>query len=101
MSFFKNKNILVTGGTGLIGRQLVDILLEYEANVTIVSLDDNIIAPEGVKFQKADLRKFENCLDVCRGKEIVFNLVGIKGSPKMAMSKPASFFVPTITKLRE
>lgn len=97
MSFFKNKNILVTGGTGLIGRQLVDILLKYEANVTIVSLDDNIIAPKGVKFQKADLRKFENCLDVCRGNEIVFNLVGIKGSPKMAMSKPASFFVPTIT----
>jgi len=97
MSFFKNKNVLVTGGTGLIGRQLVDLLISHDANVTIVSLDDNIIAPKEVNFQRADLRKLENCLDVCKGKEIVFNLVGIKGSPKMAMSKPASFFVPTIT----
>ena len=39
MGFYKNKNILVTGGTGLIGRPLVDLLLAQGANVTIVSLD--------------------------------------------------------------
>ena len=97
MSFFKNKNVLVTGGTGLIGRQLVDLLVSYGSNVTVVSLDDSVTAPKDVKFLKTDLRKFDNCIDVCKGQEIVFNLVGIKGSPRMAMTKPASFFVPTIT----
>ena len=39
MGFYKGKNVLVTGGTGLIGRPLVDLLLKEEAIVTIVSLD--------------------------------------------------------------
>ena len=97
MSFFKGKRVLVTGGTGLIGTQLVKLLLNHEANITIVSLDDPKTAPERVKFVNKDLRIFDNCVDVCKNQEIVFNLVGIKGSPKMTMSKPASFFVPTIT----
>ena len=41
MKFYKNKNILVTGGTGMIGIPLVKMLLEFGANVTIASLDDN------------------------------------------------------------
>ena len=36
---FTGKNVLVTGGTGLIGRQVVDILCDAGANVAIVSLD--------------------------------------------------------------
>ena len=32
---FKNKNILITGGTGLIGRQLTDMLVELNANVVV------------------------------------------------------------------
>ena len=37
---FKGKSCLVTGGTGLIGRQVVDLLCTAGADVTIVSLDD-------------------------------------------------------------
>ncbi len=37
MGFYKDKKVLVTGGTGLIGRPLVDMLIEEEANITIVS----------------------------------------------------------------
>src|SRR5687768_15389614 len=97
MSFYKDKKILVTGGTGLIGRPLVEILVKQGADVDIVSLDDPSRAPEGVKFVKADLREFSNCMDACRGKEIVFHLAGIKGSPVLNQKQPASFFVPTIT----
>ena len=41
--FFNNKSILVTGGTGLIGRAVVKILCDANANVKIVSLDDIIV----------------------------------------------------------
>ena len=37
---FKDKECLVTGGNGLIGRQVVKILCDAGARVTIVSLDD-------------------------------------------------------------
>ena len=62
MKFYKNKNILVTGGTGMIGIPLVKMLLEFGANVTIASLDDKKLAPKGSVFFKADLRDFKNCL---------------------------------------
>ena len=39
MSFYNCKKVLVTGGTGLIGRPLLDLLLEAKANITCVSLD--------------------------------------------------------------
>ncbi len=96
MSFYKDKNVLVTGGTGLIGRPLLELLLNEGANVTCVSLDKPIDLDERINFVKTDLRNFENCLDICKGKDLVFNLVGVKGSPKMCKEKPASFYVPTI-----
>ncbi len=96
MSFYKNKNVLVTGGTGLIGRPLLELLLKEEANITCVSLDKPIDLDKRINFVNTDLRNFENCLNVCKGKDFVFNLVGVKGSPKMCKEKPASFYVPTI-----
>ena len=96
MSFFKDKNVLVTGGTGLIGRPLVEMLIKRGAKVTIVSLDDPSRAPSGSSFVKADLRELSSCVEVCKGQEIVFQLAGVKGSPAMCAKQPASFFVPTL-----
>ena len=39
LNSFNNKDIVVTGGTGLIGRQVVNLLLEANANVRVISLD--------------------------------------------------------------
>lgn len=97
MSFYKDKKILVTGGTGLIGRPLVEKLVKAGGKVVVVSLDDLKQAPKGVKFIRADLREFNNCMDVCKDKDIVFHLAGIKGSPVLSQKQPASFFVPTIS----
>ncbi|HIJ60275.1 MAG TPA: NAD(P)-dependent oxidoreductase, partial [Nitrospirae bacterium] len=93
---FRGKNVLVTGGTGMIGRQLVPLLMELGAYVRIASVDSATLAYEGTEFVFADLTDFSNCLLVCKDMDIVFHLAGIKGSPKMTAEKPASFFVPTI-----
>ncbi|OGT60448.1 MAG: hypothetical protein A3E85_04405 [Gammaproteobacteria bacterium RIFCSPHIGHO2_12_FULL_45_12] len=97
MTFYKDKTVLVTGGTGLIGRPLVEMLVAQGARVTVVSLDDPSRAPHGVTFKRADLREFSSCAAVCHEQEIVFQLAGVKGSPAMTAKRPASFFVPTIT----
>lgn len=96
MSFYENKKILVTGGTGLIGTPLVEMLIGLGAKVRIVSLDDPSYAHPHAEFIRADLTRFENCLRACEGMDYVFHLAGIKGSPAMTSKKPASFFVPTI-----
>lgn len=96
MSLYEGADVLVTGGTGLIGRPLVQLLVEAGANVRVVSLDDPSRAPAGVRFVQADLRELSNCLDVADGADIVFHLAGVKGSPAMAAERPASFMVPTL-----
>ncbi|MBT59321.1 MAG: hypothetical protein CL393_07315 [Acidiferrobacteraceae bacterium] len=97
LNFFKNKEILITGGTGLVGNQLTNLLLDSGANLTIASLDDPNNKKINIEYVKTDLRYLDKCIEITKNKEIVFNLVGIKGSPAMALKKPASFFVPTIT----
>jgi GDP-L-fucose synthase len=93
---FKNNKVLVTGGTGMIGRQLVALLLERGAKVYIASLDEPNNLPDGVEFVKADLTYFDKCLEICSGMDYVFNLVGVKGSPKMCKEQPADFRVPML-----
>lgn len=96
MSFYSDKHVLVTGGSGLIGRPLSQMLLDAGAKVTIASLDNPIALPNGARFIRADLREFEVCRSLCEGQDIVFQLAGIKGSPVATKTKPASFFVPTL-----
>ncbi len=97
MGFYEGKKVLVTGGTGLIGRPLVEQLVAAGAAVDVVSLDDPRRAPPGCTFKRVDLRAFDQCLAACRDKEIVFQLAGVKGSPAMTATQPASFFVPIVT----
>lgn len=97
MNFYHNKKVLVTGGTGMIGIPLVIKLIKKKAKVTVVSLDNKSRCPKGAKFLKLDLRNFNSCLKACKNQDIVFHLAGIKGSPKMALEKPASFLYPTIS----
>jgi len=97
MSIYKDKNILVTGGTGLIGRPLVEKLINQGASVRIASLDDPSRAHPDADFMQLNLIKFDNCMKASKDMDYVFHLAGIKGSPAMTAKKPASFFVPTIS----
>ena len=96
MSIYKGKKVLVTGGTGMVGQQLVRLLLEAGAKVRIASLDDPSRAHPQAEFKRVNLTKFEACEEVCRGMDFVFQLLGVKGSPAVSTKKPASFFVPTL-----
>ena len=93
---FKNREVLVTGGTGLIGRELVNLLLKEGAKVTVASIDEGEDLPSSVSFLKLDLREFSNCVDACSGMDYVFNLVGIKASPKMCAEQPSDIMVPML-----
>ena len=82
---FKDKNILVTGGNGMIGQALVKLL--YDTTTATITVAD---------LPNVDLRDRKDCKSVCEGQDIVFHLAGIKGSPIRCMESPASFSVPMI-----
>ena len=82
---FKDKNILVTGGNGMVGRALVRLLKkESPKKITIADLPEY------------DLRERIDCQEACEGQDIIFHVAGIKGSPQRCMEQPASFSVPMI-----
>lgn len=92
---FSDKKILVTGGTGLIGRQIVDILSGINADVKIVSLD-TIRINDKIEHIFGDLTSFSFCKKLTKDIDFVFHLAGIKGSIDVAEKKLASHFVPTL-----
>ena len=81
---FKNKKILVTGGNGMIGKRLVELLKHEGADVRVADLPEY------------NLTKKTDCKEACDGVDMVFHLAGIKGSPQRCMEEPASFSVPMI-----
>jgi len=92
---FSGKNVLLTGGTGLIGRQVVYILCDVGAHVKVVSLD-KIKLNDKAEHIYGDLTSFDFCRDITKGIDFVFHVAGIKGSIEVTKAKPASFFVPLL-----
>jgi GDP-L-fucose synthase len=92
---FSGCNVLVTGGTGLIGRELVQILCDAGAHVKVVSLDSVTVDPRAVHVF-GDLTDFGLCKELISGMDFVCHLAGVKGSIEVTTSKPASFFVPLL-----
>ncbi len=95
LNFFKNKNCLITGGTGMIGREISKILVNADANVRVISLD-KLHVHDKVDHVYGDLTNFEFCKDQTKDMDCVFHVAGIKGSVKVTLEKPASFFVPLL-----
>lgn len=92
---FKNKNILVTGGTGLIGREVSRILVDFGAQVRVVSLDKVKLDPK-IDLVYGDLTNLDFCIEQTKNIDYVFHLAGVKGSIEVTKAKPASFFVPLL-----
>ena len=88
----KNKNVLVTGGGGMVAQQLIRLLKEEGAKVTTVDLPSS-----GVKADlQGDLRDRSFCKEIVKGQQIIFNLAGLKGSPQRCAEAPATFSVPQV-----
>lgn len=71
--------IVVTGGSGFVGRHLVGTLVELGKSVTVVDLappPSGWAFPPEVRFEKADLRDPAQVVRAMDGAEMVFHLAG-------------------------
>lgn len=80
----------------MIGRPLVEMLINRGATIRTVGLDSPDLANPNTEYIRCDLTYLDNCLRVCEGMDIVFNLLCTKGSPKTGRTKPASYFVQMV-----
>ena len=73
----KGSSCLVTGGSGMIGREVVRLLNLAGAKVTSVSLD-KIKTQKNVKFIYGDLTDFNFCKKLCKKKDYLFHVLELK-----------------------
>jgi GDP-L-fucose synthase len=95
LQHFTGASVLVTGGTGLIGRQVVDLLVQAGACVKIVSLD-RVAVPDRAEHEYGDLTEFSFCRAICRDMDYVFHIAGIGASVQSAKTRMASHMVPML-----
>ena len=86
----RNKKILVTGGAGFIGSNLVELLLKYDNKVTVLdnfstgrrenleefSGNENFVLIEG------DIRDYDICLESCRNQDFVLHQAALGSVPR-------------------
>jgi len=73
-------DILVTGGSGFIGRNIVKMLKEQGNTVTTLDIaEKNSISDYHIR---ADVREIEKVRDACRKMEYVFHLAAVTAPPE-------------------
>lgn len=78
-----DKRILVTGGAGFLGRQVVDQLCQSGAKL------DHISIP---RSRDCDLRNLDNCIRAVKGQNIIIHLAAHVGGIGLNREKPAELF---------
>jgi GDP-L-fucose synthase len=100
--FWDGKNVLVTGGTGLIGSHLVEMLIDKGAHLrTIVhSRPPTQIFPprhlNKIEFIKGDLTRWESCKRAVKDMNAVFHLAAFVGGVGRNVAHPAGMYTPNM-----
>jgi len=83
----KNKNMLITGGTGSIGRAILNQVLPHEpANIIIFSRDEqkqlqmkkDYCDYSNISFRLGDTRNKDNLISACKNQDVVFHTSALK-----------------------
>jgi GDP-L-fucose synthase len=81
LSFLHGKNVLITGGSGFVGRNFVEALLKDAVKIRITLHNQPSPFPQDmVDIVYADLTVAEDCIKACTGMDYVIHAAGSVGN---------------------
>ena len=93
----RNKNILVAGGSGFIGSNLIRVFTDSGLNLTAtLHKSDPQINSTLVKYVKCDLTRFEDCLKITKDIDYVFMLAANSSGAQVIQENPLAHLTPNI-----
>ncbi|MGP8321259.1 MAG: NAD-dependent epimerase/dehydratase family protein [Methanosarcinaceae archaeon] len=94
---FNKKNVLVTGGAGFVGTNLIKRLLDLGANVRVtLHKKQPQIRNEDIEFVQCDLQRPEDCAKVCENMDYVFLCAAETAGAGMMEKKPLFLLTPNL-----
>jgi nucleoside-diphosphate-sugar epimerase len=103
MSYWKQRRVLVTGGGGFIGFNLVERLVREGARVRVAenferTRNENLAAlGDAIELIEGDLRQAEVCARACSETEVVFHLASRVGSSDFYRRFPADVLLHNLS----
>ena len=89
--FYKNKNVLITGGAGFIGTHFVEELLKHSARIRVSVHQRTLkISHSSIDTISADLTSLDDCLKACDGMDYVIHAAGAVSAAGVTVANPMS-----------
>jgi GDP-L-fucose synthase len=87
--FYKNKKVLVTGGTGFVGTNFVEELVRQGAKIRVpVHHRPLRVKSDLIEAVPADLTRLDDCVAVCKGMDYVVHAGGAVSAAAVTNSNP-------------
>ncbi|MFC1789587.1 NAD-dependent epimerase/dehydratase family protein [Patescibacteria group bacterium] len=94
--YFKNKKVLIAGGAGFVGTNLVKGLLSLGAKVRAVDIRELQIKDDRIEYLNLDLTKKENCQKAVKDIDYVFMMAANTSGAKVMEKTPLVHVTPNI-----
>lgn len=93
----ENASVLVAGGTGFVGVNLIRRLLDLGANVTAtLHLKEPVLKDERIRYVRGDLRRQEDCAAAVQGVDYVFMCAANTSGAAVMAKTPLAHLTPNI-----
>jgi len=96
-NYFKSKNVLVAGGAGFVGTNLIKRLLAFGANVT-ATLNEKpaLIKDERVSYIKCNLLKLKDCIYAVKDMDYIFLCAAVTSGAEAILKNPLFLLNPNL-----
>ena len=95
--FYKSKNILVAGGSGFVGINLINRLLKMDVDITATLHNKPpTVIDARIRYVKCDLRTKSDCLKAVKGMDYVFMCAANTSGAKVMATTPLVHLTPNV-----